>query len=99
MIKGIGNNTRIVCDGYTGVDSVYLHGTPVVKVQRVGGSLELVTLNRGGYRTPTTKRRMNEVSDEWALGFKVVQKNFDWYVETMDGSIDFIDGMVFEVHE
>ena len=97
MIKGIGNNTRVVCDKYSGVDSVYLHGTPVVKAQRVSDSLQIVTLNSGGYRTPTTKRRMNEVSAEWALGFKVVQKNFDWYVETDEGSIDFIDGMVFEV--
>ena len=97
MIKGIGNNTRIVCDGYTGVDSVYLHDTPVVKVQRVNDSLQIVTLHSGDWRTPTTKRRMNEVSDEWALGFKVYQKNKDWYVETDEGSIDFIDGMVFGV--
>ena len=56
-----------------------------------------ITLNSGGYRTATTKRRMNEVSEEYDLGFKVYQKNFDWYIDIMQGTLKFIDGITFNV--
>ena len=101
MIKGIGNNTRVE-DRY-GETAVVLHGTPVVKVKRVnavrgrGFDMWNITLNSGGYRTATTKRRINEVSEEYDLGFKVYQKNFDWYIDIMQGTLKFIDGITFNV--
>ena len=39
-----------------------------------------VTLNSGGWRTPTTKRRMNEVSDHYGLNFHVYQEDHEWWV-------------------
>ncbi len=101
MIKGIGNNTRVVDE--FGATAVVLHGTPVVKVKRVNSNNSYqhdmwnITLHSGGYRTATTKRRMNEVAEEYDLGFKVYQKNFDWYVDTMQGTLYFIDGISFSV--
>ena len=99
MIKGIGNNTKVEL-GRMGKMSVYLHGTKIVtsKPRHIKPWGELVTLNSGGYRTPTTKRRMNEVSEEYYnAGFKVYQKNFDWYVDTDKGPLKFIDGLTFRV--
>ena len=100
MIKGIGNNTRVQFGHVgTGKMSVYLHGTEIVKSKprHVSGG-EVVTLNSGGYRTPTTKRRMNEVSEEYYnSGFKVYQKNLEWYVDTDKGTLKFIDGLTFRV--
>ena len=109
MIKGIGNNTRVV-DGF-GESIVYLHGTPVVKIKRVNSrtayqsDMWIIQLNSRGYRTATTKRRMNEVAGEYNLGFKVYQKNFDWYIDITQKlrgkwqscTLDFIDGITFNV--
>tara|TARA_R100000781_G_scaffold50744_1_gene33548 strand:+ start:1313 stop:1585 length:273 start_codon:yes stop_codon:yes gene_type:complete len=40
-----------------------------------------ITLNNGGWYTSTTKRRMNETSEQFNLGFKVYQRNYDWLVD------------------
>ena len=60
--------------GYTNTVVRY-HDTNVVTFNRDG-----VRLNHGGYKTATTKRRMNQVSEAFNLGFKVYQKNFEWFV-------------------
>ena len=70
-----------------------------------GFDMWTITLNSGGYRTATTKRRMNEVSKEDDLGFKVYQKNGDWYVDItqkprgkwQSDTLDFIDGITMNV--
>jgi hypothetical protein len=56
-------------------------------------------LNSGGYRTSTTKTRMNQASNEYGLGFSVFQKAGKWYVDLpfSDGkgkTVPFVDGMV-----
>lgn len=42
---------------------------------------ESITLNHGGFKTATTKRRMNQVSETFNLKFNVFQENFKWFVE------------------
>jgi hypothetical protein len=90
------NNTAII----KGEDyvAVVLHRTPVVKVgDGLGG---VITLNSGGWRTPTTKTRMNQVANAWELGFNVYQKDFEWYVSMADGEVrEFADGMTFARNE
>jgi hypothetical protein len=67
----------------------------------------VITLNSGGYRTVTTKDRMNRFLP---LGYRVVQRNYNWILqvlETPDGHlIDetrwcdqelFYDGMQIEI--
>ena len=44
---------------------------------------ESITLNHGGFKTPTTKRRMNQVSETFNLRFKVIQEDFIWFVEIL----------------
>jgi len=44
------------------------------------GHTRTVTLNAGGYRTPTTKRRINEAAKALGLVLRVVQKDYQWYV-------------------
>lgn len=58
------NNTSIVNDG--AVRTVVLHATPIVTV-----SVEGVLLNNGGWVTSTTCTRMNQVANEWGLGYAV----------------------------
>lgn len=58
-----------------GMQACVYHSTPVVS-----WDAERIILKSGGHQTVTTKRRMNEVSDEHGLGFRVWQKDFEWFV-------------------
>lgn len=40
------------------------------------------------YRTATTKRRMNQASEYFGLGYKVFQRNFKWYIEERNGAVN-----------
>jgi hypothetical protein len=67
------------------------HNTTVVAV-----SPKSVCLNSGGWRTVTTKLRMNQASNQFGLGFQVWQKDFNWYVTLPNGeTVDFEDGITF----
>lgn len=57
-----------------------------------------VTLNSGGWLTQTTKKRMNQVSDEYDIGYKVYQKNGEWFVSFNGKELPFADGMVLNVY-
>ena len=74
----------------------YYHGTCVV---RYSPSKETVTLNSNGWLTVTTKRRMNQASNQFHLGFQVVQRAGDWYVcrPGHDKMLPYHDGMSFSV--
>ena len=55
---------------------VVYHKTAVVSFNE-----HTILLNTGGYKTRTTKLRMNQASEVYNLGFKVFQRNIIWYVE------------------
>lgn len=59
-----------------GVLSVVYHSTEVVKANDDG----TITLNTGGWRTVTTKARMNQAANQFGLGFQVSQEDFEWFV-------------------
>ena len=46
-----------------------------------------IILNNGGYYTATTKRRMNQVSLQFGLGYNVFQKDYKWFVQTSENKI------------
>jgi len=46
-----------------------------------------IILDNGGYYTATTKRRMNQVSLQFGLGFNVFQKDYEWFVQTSENKI------------
>ena len=75
-----------------GKTTVTYHNTDVVVVNR---SRETITLDSGGWRTVTTKARMNQTSRQLSLGFGVWQRDFKWYVKHNGRTYDFYDGMVF----
>lgn len=53
----------------------------------------IVRLNSGGWRTATTKLRMNQFANQYGLAYGVYQKDYNWYVSTKDGDVEFYDGM------
>jgi len=72
-------------------NSVTYHETTVVAF-----SSGTITLDSGGWRTVTTKKRMNQASTEFGLGYSVFQKDFGWFVDLPNGeTVDFKDGMTF----
>ena len=68
---------------------VTYHQTIVVALTPKG-----VRLDSGGWRTSTTKTRMNQASREYGLGFSVFQKDHDWFVEHGGKTRKFQDGMI-----
>lgn len=67
---------------------MYYHNTPVVSFHHNGD----IALNSGGYKTRTTKERMNKVIGNKA---KVYQHKGGWYIYYLDGNTThaFMDGM------
>jgi hypothetical protein len=85
VCRGVNTNVRsrdgkIICT---------YHQTDVVAVDAV-----TITLRNGGYETATTKLRMNQMSNQFELGYQVWQKNFEWFVDYKGKTIPFEDGMV-----
>ena len=59
-----------------------------------------VTLDSGGWETVTTKRKMNQASRQFGLGFSVYQRDYIWFVDTPDETgIKFYDGIQFKVRK
>jgi hypothetical protein len=73
----------------------------VVARRYLNGAVEL---NSGGWRTATTKMRMNQALYQWArryIRYSVIQRKGEWYVSTCDlrtaehgKPIPFFDGIV-----
>lgn len=55
-----------------------LYGTNIVIIRP-----HEIELNTGGYGTVITKRRMNQISREFELGYNIFQKDRTWYVDYM----------------
>ena len=74
--RKLGNNTYLVVRDDNGY-GIRLHDTEVVIHYK-----DRIVLNSGGYKTTTTKARMNEYTP-----FNVIQKQKVWYVERVYKSI------------
>lgn len=68
------------------------HSTEVVRA-----TATIVTLDSGGYRTHTTKTRMNQAANQYGLGYQVFQKDFEWFVGYHGAVHPFQDGMTFTI--
>ena len=66
------------------VVEVFLHGNHIASVDTATNDL---TLFDGGWRSNTTKSRLNALLEEFGGGDKVVQKNWAWFlVSNLDNS-------------
>lgn len=87
QVRGVATNIRTE-NGYT---IVRYHNTDVVKFND-----KEIILNSGGWRTNTTKTRMDQTRNQFNLPFAVFQKNYEWYVHTKNGIVDYFDGMIIK---
>ncbi len=69
--------------------NVVYHSTKVVDF-----SNESIRLNSGGWRTVSTKDRMNQTSVQFNLGFRIFQDKFVWYVDFKGRKQRFYDHMI-----
>lgn len=75
-----------------GVLQCTYHSTVVAKKDSIG----IITLNSGGWKTNTTKVRMNQFSNQYCGGlFQVFQKNGEWFVKVGNEVKKFFDGIEF----
>jgi hypothetical protein len=70
---------------------VVYHSTAIVK----WNSVEII-LNSGGWLSATTKKKMNQASLQFNLGFSVYQKDFSWFVDYDGQTVPFVDNMKLE---
>jgi hypothetical protein len=80
------DNTEVINIG--GVSFVYLYSNLIAMVGDTW--LELFD---GGYQTTTTKSRLNAILSEHGSGEYVYQKNFNWFVSTINGEVPFGNGI------
>ena len=82
----VGKHATTVLTNDKGVTEVVYHDTCVVAFDS-----DTITLDTGGFKTPTTKVRMNQASNEYDLEYGVYQKDWVWYVE-YNGTAREFDG-------
>lgn len=94
--KPIANNTRLhSC--LDGSFEIKLHGHPIITIHP-----NHIALDSCGYKTVTTKARMNTFTP---VGFKVVQRKYNWYVimthmkDLLGEEVPFYDGIKIGVKE
>ena len=87
----IGNHKTSIINNNS-ITSVCYHNTEVVKITD-----DKIILNSGGWQTATTKRRMNQASLTYGLGFAVYQVNYSWYVDYKGDTIPFEDNMELDI--
>lgn len=80
----IGKTATTVATDSNGVTRVTYHSTVVVAFDK-----DTITLCHGGWKTPTTKTRMNQASRQLELGFDVSQKDGNWTVRTKASQYGF----------
>ena len=79
-------------DVYCEESEVFLHGNHIATYNHVTKELALFD---GGRQTVTTKSRLNALCNEFATGFGVFQKNWDWFVSDFQSKTikPFVDGI------
>ena len=80
------DNTQVI--NIDGVSFVYLYNNLIAMIADTW--LELFD---GGYQSVTTKSRLNAILSEHGTGERVYQKNFKWFVSTINGEVPFNDGI------
>ena len=88
-------NCPLVNNGCYGAGGpVAIHWRKVTE-EKVG---KRVTLDSGGWRTVTTKRKMNQAANQFGLIYSVFQRKGQWFVALVGNTVvPFVDGMQFTI--
>ena len=87
-----GSNTTVITED--DISTVMLHGNHIATYYH---DTKELTLFDGGWQSNTTKSRLNALCAEFATGFSVFQKNFNWFVSDFSNDKkDFVDGIIVD---
>ena len=81
-------NTKVTFSPERNASYVYLHDNHIATVGETW-----VELYNCGYKTTTTKSRLNAILSEHGNEERVYQKDFEWLVSTKEGTVPFTEGM------
>ena len=71
---------------------VYLHGNHIATYNYADKELSLYD---GGWQSVTTKSRLNALCNEFATGFGIFQKNWNWFISDFSGyAKEFADNTI-----
>lgn len=89
QVEKVGRHaTRIYTDD-DGYKCISYQGTEVVRFND-----DIIILNTGGWFTNTTKRRMNQASNQFGLGITIFQQKWEWYALLDSGKVEPFNGNV-----
>lgn len=71
-----------------GVSKVFLHGNLIAEVGETW-----LQLSHAGYKTATTKSRLNSILTVHGNGERIYQKNGTWFLSTNQGDVEFIEDL------
>ena len=74
-------NTTVHFNEEENVSVVRLHGNKIAEVTD-----DTMTIFDGGYQSTTTKSRLNALCYEFNTGFKVIQRDWTWYLVNFLGT-------------
>ena len=90
------SNTKVDYNSNTNCSTVVLHRTAIAVYDH---NTQALKLNTGGWYSVTTKSRLNAILQGLIVGASVFQKNFDWYLNYNNQTVDFWDGMILSQGE
>ena len=79
-------------DIYCEESEVFLHGNHIATYNY---DLKELSLYDGGWQSNTTKSRLNALLFEFATGFSVFQKNWEWFISDFQNvKKEFVDNTI-----
>ena len=90
------SNTTVQYNELTNCSAILLHGHQIATLDHHTNALKLSSC---GWQTVTTKSRLNALLSEFKYGCSVFQKNWNWYLSTVNQTVDFVDGMILSQGE
>jgi hypothetical protein len=82
--RKLANNTYVEADS-DGSIGVRFHNTRILTFHPEGS----FTVNTGGYRSVTTKQRLNALLPS---GYRIFSERYTWKISTPEGTFQFEDG-------
>ena len=96
MVDSNHSNTSVEYNSNTNCSTVVLYNTAIATYDH---NTQALKLNTGGWSTVTTKSRLNAILSELITGASVFQRDFIWFLNYNNQTVDFFDGMILSQGE
>ena len=85
------SNTFVEYNSNTNCSTIVLHRTAIAVYDH---NTQALKLNTGGWATVTTKSRLNAILQGLIAGASVFQRQFNWFLNYINSTHNFNDGMI-----